>query len=188
MTETLVVGAGCFWCVEAIFRELRGVSQVLSGYAGGGEAAPSYEQVCTGQTGYAEAIQIEFDPELISRRDLLRIFFTVHDPTQLNRQGGDVGPQYRSVIFVSNDAEKELAGEVLAEVTAQGLYPDPIVTTQEPLDKFHVAEDYHQQYFRRYETGSMFDRLKMNHGYCQAVVAPKVSKFRKQYLDLLKSR
>jgi peptide-methionine (S)-S-oxide reductase len=185
-TETLVVAGGCFWCVEAIFRDLKGVSAVESGYAGGWVKRPTYEQVCTGQTGHAEAVKITFDPAVVSGDDLLRIFFTTHDPTTLNQQGPDYGTQYRSAIFVTNEDEKKRAQKIIAEVTKEKLYRNKIVTTIEPLVNYTKAEDYHQDYFAKYQQSSPFERQKMNAGYCANIIAPKVAKFRAKYADKLK--
>jgi peptide-methionine (S)-S-oxide reductase len=175
-TQTAILAGGCFWCVEAVYDSLRGVSAVESGYIGGQVENPSYKQVCDGNTGHAEAIRIAFDPAQISYADLLEIFFTVHDPTQLNRQGNDVGTQYRSAIFPL-DVEQEQAARA-AISAAQADWPAPIVTTLEPGSQtFYVAEDYHQEYFARVGAGN---------AYCTYVVAPKVAKFRKSYADKLK--
>ena len=176
-TETATLGGGCFWCLEAIYQELRGVESVVSGYAGGHLANPSYQQVCTDTTGHAEVVQITFDPDEIGFRDLLQVFFTIHDPTTLNRQGGDVGSQYRSAIFVHCDEQSRIAAEVIEEITEQGLWPGRVVTEMTPLEHFYPAEDYHQNYFRS----------NPGQGYCQAVIAPKVAKFRKTYLERLKA-
>ena len=165
------LGGGCFWCLEAVFELVRGVDKVVSGYAGGSVPKPSYEQVCTGATGHAEVVQIAFDPAQVSFRDLVDIFFTIHDPTTLNRQGADVGTQYRSAIFYHNAAQKEVAEEAIKDWAGRGLWPDPIVTQVVPLQEFYAAEDYHQSYFRNHP----------NQGYCQAVINPKVAKFRKQF-------
>ncbi|MBS1705117.1 MAG: peptide-methionine (S)-S-oxide reductase MsrA [Armatimonadetes bacterium] len=187
MSEVLVFGAGCFWCVDAMFRDLLGVESVESGYAGGHVPNPTYEQVCSKDTGHAEVVKITFDPSLVSREDLLRIFFTVHDPTTLNRQGGDIGPQYRSVIFYDNEGELALARQIMEEVGQEGVWPDPIVTTLEPLgDTYFPAETYHQDYYNTFDKASFGQKMTMNMGYCQAVVAPKVLKFRKQFSDRLR--
>lgn len=170
------LGGGCFWCVEPIFDELEGVLDVVSGYSGGERPNPTYEQICTGATGHAEVVQIRFDPEQVSYRDLLRIFFSVHDPTQLNRQGNDVGTQYRSVIFYHSPEQKQIAEEVIGELNAARLWPQPIVTEISPLKAFYPAEDYHQEYFLN----------NPRQPYCQVVVAPKVLKFRQQYAQRLK--
>jgi peptide-methionine (S)-S-oxide reductase len=184
--ETLILGGGCFWCIEAIFRDLKGVQRVENGYTGGETLNPSYREVCTGTTGHAEVIKIEFDSAEISRADLLRIFFTVHDPTTLNRQGGDVGTQYRSAIFFASDAEKETAETIIDEINQEAIWPKPIVTTLEPLGEYYPAEAYHQDYFQKFENASLIDKLSMNAGYCQAVIMPKVVKFRKAYADRLR--
>lgn len=169
--EQATFGGGCFWCLEAVFELVRGVDRVVSGYAGGSLPSPSYEQVCTGTTGHAEVVQITFDPAQVSFRDLLNIFFTTHDPTTLNRQGADVGTQYRSAIFYHDAAQKATAEEAIKELTAAGLWSNPIVTQIAPLDIFYAAEDYHQGYFRAHPGQS----------YCRAVIDPKVAKFRKLY-------
>lgn len=174
--EIATIAGGCFWCTEAIFRELKGVDKVVSGYAGGHTAKPSYEEVCTGETGHAETIQITFDPKAISYHDLLSIFFTVHNPTTLNQQGADHGTQYRSAIFTHGEAQKETAKQVIKEITAKHIWSDPIVTEVTPFTNFYPAEDYHQDYFEH----------NPNQGYCQIVIAPKVAKFRQHYLSLLK--
>ena len=175
--ETATLGGGCFWCLEAVYRELTGVERVVSGYAGGRMPDPSYDAVCSGATGHAEVVQITFDPAVISYRDLLEVFFTIHDPTTLNRQGGDVGTQYRSAILFHDEAQRATAEQVKAEIAASGLWSDPIVTEIAPLEKFFAAEDYHQEYFAR----------NPYQPYCMAVVAPKVAKFRKQHLARLRS-
>jgi peptide-methionine (S)-S-oxide reductase len=175
--ETATLAAGCFWCIEAVFDDLKGVEDVVSGYAGGHTENPTYRQVCDGDTGHAEVAQIKFDPSVISFKEILQVFFAVHDPTTLNRQGNDVGTQYRSAIFYHDDEQKRAAEEVIKEVTAEGVYDDPIVTEVVPLEKFWPAEDYHQEYFAN----------NPNQPYCTAVVAPKVAKFRKKFVDRLKS-
>ncbi|BAM01240.1 MULTISPECIES: peptide-methionine (S)-S-oxide reductase MsrA [Caldilinea] len=174
--EVATLGGGCFWCLEAVYSELKGVEQVVSGYAGGHVKNPTYREVCSGATGHAEVVQITFDPSVISYRDLLRIFFVIHDPTTLNRQGADVGTQYRSIILYHNEAQKQTALEVMEEVTQQGLWPNPIVTELKPFDVFYPAEEYHQRYFAR-------NPLQP---YCQVVIAPKVAKFRKQFFERLR--
>ncbi|PAP74823.1 peptide-methionine (S)-S-oxide reductase [Rubrivirga sp. SAORIC476] len=174
-TDSIVLGGGCFWCVEAVMLPLRGVTSVVSGYANGHVVNPTYREVCSGRTGHAEVVEVTFDPEVISLHDLLTVFFTTHDPTTLNRQGGDRGTQYRSGIYVTSEAQRAVAEAVKAEITAQGTYPDPIVTEIEPLETFYPAEDYHQDYFARNPAQP----------YCQAVIAPKVSKLRTLYLDKL---
>lgn len=184
--KTLIVAGGCFWCVEAIYEELKGVLDVESGYTGGKVKNPTYEQVCTGTTGHAEAVKITYDANVISSRDLLRIFFTTHDPTTLNRQGNDYGTQYRSAIFFSNEYERKVAQEIIDEVAKEKIYRDPIVTTLEPLKDYYPAESYHQNYFQTYENGSEAQRAKMNYGYCAAVIEPKVRKFREKYASKLR--
>ena len=174
--EVATLGGGCFWCLEAIFEDLRGVERVESGYSGGTVPDPSYQQVCTGTTGHAEVVQITFDPQVISFRELLEVFFTIHDPTTLNRQGPDVGTQYRSVVFYHTPEQKQIAEQVIAELSAAKIWDQPIVTELAPLTAFYPAEAYHQGYYRRNPA----------QGYCRAVVAPKVSKFRQHYLAKLK--
>ena len=174
--ETATLGAGCFWCVEAVFDDLKGVTDVLSGYSGGHTENPTYREVCSETTGHAEVAQITFDREELSFADLLRVFFAVHDPTTLDRQGNDIGSSYRSAIFYHSDEQKQTAEEVIKEVDAAGIYDKPIVTEVTEFDKFYPAEDYHQEYFAN----------NPNQPYCTAVVAPKVAKFRKQFVDRLK--
>ncbi len=174
--DVATLAGGCFWCLEAVFDDLEGVEDVVSGYAGGSVPNPTYKHVCTGETGHAEVVQVTFNPDVISYRDLLRVFFTIHDPTTLNRQGADVGTQYRSAILTHNETQEKVAEEVIAELNDAGIWDDPIVTEVVPLEAFYPAEDYHQEYFRR----------NPNQGYCRVVIAPKVAKFRKQYLDRLK--
>jgi peptide-methionine (S)-S-oxide reductase len=174
--EVATLAGGCFWCLEAVYLDLRGVEKVVSGYAGGHVPNPTYREVCSGLTGHAEVVQVAFDPAVVSYRELLQVFFTIHDPTTLNRQGADVGTQYRSAIFYHDDAQKATAEAVMAEVTAEKIWPNPLVTQLEPLAKFYPAEEYHQDYFAR----------NPSQPYCQVVVAPKVSKFRKQYVGMLK--
>jgi peptide-methionine (S)-S-oxide reductase len=174
--EVATLAGGCFWCLEAVFDELGGVTDVVSGYAGGTVPNPSYKHVCTGETGHAEVVQVTFDPDTISYRDILNVFFTIHDPTTLNRQGADVGTQYRSAIFYHTPEQHTTAAQVIAEVTASGIWDAPIVTQVEPVPTFYPAEDYHQEYFRR----------NPNQGYCRMVIAPKVAKFRKHYFERLK--
>ena len=169
------LAGGCFWCLEAVYTELKGVEKVVSGYSGGHVANPSYQAVCTGATGHAEVVQITFEPNLVSYRDLLRVFFTIHDPTTLNRQGADVGTQYRSAIFYHDLEQKGIAEEMIAEIEASGIWSGPLVTQVEPLQAFYPAEAYHQDYFKRNPYA----------GYCQVVIAPKVAKFRKLYLERL---
>ena len=176
-TEKAVFGGGCFWCVEAALKQLEGVESVRSGYMGGRTANPTYHQVCSGNSGHVEVAEITFDPERLSYHDLLEIFFTAHDPTTLNRQGNDVGEQYRSVIFYLNEQQKKTAEEVIAELTRERVFPDPIVTAVEPASTFYVAEDYHQNYLENNPTQP----------YCMFVVAPKVQKIRKKYAQRLKA-
>ena len=174
--EIATLAGGCFWCLEAVYEQLQGVESVVSGYTGGTVANPSYKQVCTGTTGHAEAVQICYDPSVISYRELLEVFFDIHDPTTLNRQGADVGTQYRSAIYAHSAAQKETAEKMIRELEASGKWKDPIVTEVTPFDVFYKAEDYHQEYFR-------------NNGrqpYCRAVITPKVQKFQKLYLTKLK--
>ena len=170
-TEKATLAGGCFWCLEAVFEQLRGVSKVESGYAGGTAPEPNYKQVCTGTTGHAEVVQITFDPAVISFGDLLDVFFATHDPTTLNRQGADVGTQYRSAIYYHNHEQKDQAEKKIAEWNAAGHWGKPIVTEVAPLTKFHPAEEYHQGYFR----------ANPSQGYCQMVIAPKVAKLRKTF-------
>jgi peptide-methionine (S)-S-oxide reductase len=174
--EVATLGGGCFWCTEAVFNELRGIEKVESGYAGGSISNPSYEQVCNGETGHAEVVQVTFNPDVLSYHDLLKVFFTVHDPTSLNRQGADVGTQYRSVILYNDAEQKKVAEEVMKEVDAARVWGRPIVTELSPLKVFYKAEDYHQEFFKQNQVQP----------YCQVVIAPKVTKFRKQYTDRLK--
>lgn len=174
--ETATLGAGCFWCVEAVFDDLRGVEDVVSGYSGGHKDNPTYQEVCSEATGHAEVVQVKFDPAELSYADLLRVFFSVHDPTQLNRQGNDIGTSYRSAIFYHSEEQKNTAREIIDEITREGVYDKPIVTEVTAFDKFWPAEDYHQEYFAN----------NPNQPYCAAVVAPKVAKFRKKFADRLK--
>jgi peptide-methionine (S)-S-oxide reductase len=174
--QVATLAGGCFWCLEAVFDELQGVVSVESGYSGGHVPHPTYQQVCEGDTGHAEVVQITFDPEIISYRDLLRVFFTIHDPTTLNRQGNDIGTQYRSAIFYHDEEQKKIAEEVIAELEAAHVWDDPIVTEVTPFEAFYRAEDYHQEYFVR-------NRFQP---YCQFVVAPKVAKFRQKFTEKLK--
>jgi peptide-methionine (S)-S-oxide reductase len=177
MIEKATLAGGCFWCLEAVYDQLRGVSNVDSGYAGGRRPNPTYEQVCTGTTGHAEVVQITYDADQISYRDLLDIFFTIHDPTQLNRQGNDVGTQYRSAIFYHDDEQKRIAEEKIRELEAEKTYDDPIVTEIAPLTDFYAAEEYHKDYFDR----------NPNQPYCSVVVAPKVAKARSKFFARLKA-
>jgi peptide-methionine (S)-S-oxide reductase len=176
--EVATLGGGCFWCTEAVLNELIGVEKVESGYSGGTVAYPTYQQVCTGTTGHAEVVQITFDPKLISFEDLLRIFFTTHDPTTLNRQGADVGTQYRSIILYHDDKQKAIAEKVIEETESARIWDRPIVTQVKPFEAFYRAEDYHQEYFKQ----------NPGQSYCQIVIAPKVVKLRKQYRDRLKAK
>jgi peptide-methionine (S)-S-oxide reductase len=174
--EVATLGGGCFWCLEAVFEQLRGVEKVASGYSGGSVPDPTYQQVCTGTTNHAEVVQVTFDPGVIPYRELLEAFFATHDPTTLNRQGPDVGTQYRSVIFYHSPEQKRVAEEVIASLNAAGIWGAPLVTQVVPFEKFHPAENYHQGYFR----------ANPGQGYCVAVVAPKVAKFRKQFAGRLR--
>ena len=176
--ETATLAGGCFWCLEAVFDDVKGVQSVESGYAGGGKGNPTYRDVCTGMTGHAEVIQVTFDPQIISFKEILNVFFAIHDPTTLNRQVADVGTQYRSAIFYRSDEQKKVATELIRELNAQKIWDKPIVTEVTLFDKFYIAEDYHQEYFAN----------NPNQPYCQAVVAPKVSKFRKYHLEMLKKQ
>jgi len=174
--ELATLGGGCFWCLEACYEQVRGVNRVTSGYAGGADDTPDYEAVCTGRTGHAEVVQLEFDPAVIPYRELLLIFFGIHDPTTLNRQGADAGTQYRSVIFTHSPEQETTARAVIAELESGGVWPGPIVTQLAPLTKFFAAEDYHQGYFR----------ANPAQPYCQGVVSPKVAKLRKSFQRYLK--
>jgi peptide-methionine (S)-S-oxide reductase len=175
-SEQATLAGGCFWCLEAVYKELRGVERVVSGYAGGHVENPTYRQVCDGTTGHAEVVQITFDPRAVSFLELLEVFFTIHDPTTLNRQGGDVGTQYRSAVFYHTPEQREDAARLIREFDAAQIWDAPIVTEVAPLDKFYPAEDYHQDYFENNPAQP----------YCRAVVAPKVSKFRSKFLEKLK--
>jgi peptide-methionine (S)-S-oxide reductase len=174
--EIATLGAGCFWCVEAVFDALIGVESVESGYSGGHTENPTYKEVCSETTGHAEVVQITFDENVISFREILEVFFTVHDPTTLNRQGGDIGTSYRSAIFYHSDEQKTVAEETIKYFNEQGIYDNPIVTQLAPFTKFYIAENYHQEYFAN----------NPNQPYCAAVVAPKVAKFRQKFIDKLK--
>ncbi len=174
--EVATLAGGCFWCLEAVYDQLKGVEDVVSGYAGGSVRNPSYRLVCTGSTGHAEVVQLTFDPSVISYREILQVFFSIHDPTTLNRQGNDIGTQYRSAIFYHSPEQKATAEQVIAELSAENLWPSPIVTQVVPFEAFYPAEDYHQEYFAR----------NPEQGYCQVVVAPKVAKFRKHFFEKLK--
>ena len=176
-TELATLGGGCFWCLEAVFQDLKGVERVVSGYAGGSVPSPSYEDVCTGRTGHAEVVQVTFDPAVLSYRDLLQVFFSIHDPTTLNRQGPDEGTQYRSAIFHHGPEQERVAREVIAELERRGIWDSPIVTEVTAAPPFYPAEQYHQEYFRR----------NPGQGYCRVVIAPKVAKFRKEHLARLKA-
>lgn len=173
--ETATLGGGCFWCLEAVFRDLRGVRSVVSGYAGGAVVQPTYEQVCSGRTGHAEVVQLTFDNERIDFETLLEVFFSIHDPTTPNRQGADVGTQYRSVIFYHSQSQREAAERVIARLTAQGVWPRPVVTQVEPAPAFFPAEAYHQDYYRK----------NPGQGYCRVVIAPKLSELRSTHAGLL---
>ena len=175
--EFAVFGGGCFWCTEAVFDELRGVQSVVSGYAGGTTKNPTYEQVCSGQTGHAEVIKIEYDPSQISFRELMTVFFATHDPTTLNRQGNDAGTQYRSAIFYANDEQKQQAATFIKELESAKSFKNPVVTTLEPLTQFYPAEDYHQKFYAS----------NPYQPYCQYTIPPKLSKLHKQFSQLLKS-
>ena len=174
--QTATLAGGCFWCLEAVFDEIKGVNGVESGYAGGHMDNPTYRAVCNGDTGHAEVVQVHFDPNIVSYRDLLNVFFAIHDPTTLNRQGADVGAQYRSAIFCHDDEQEKIAEELIKDLNSQKIWDGPIVTEVSRLDEFYMAEDYHQEYFAR----------NPYQPYCTAVVAPKVSKFRKHFLEMLK--
>ncbi len=174
--EIATIGGGCFWCTEAVFKELRGVEKVESGYSGGKVEHPSYQEVCTGATGHAEVVRVTFDPRVISYRDILQIFFRTHDPTTLNRQGADVGTQYRSVVFYHDNEQKAAAEQAIREFNASKVWKRPIVTEVIPFKAFYKAEEYHQNYFER----------NPNSGYCQAVIEPKIAKLRAHYYEKLK--
>lgn len=174
--EKATFGAGCFWCLEAVFERLKGVDEVISGYSGGDVVNPSYKEVCTGRTGHAEAVQVFYDPKVISYEELLQVFFKTHDPTQLNRQGADVGTQYRSVVFYHNNEQKASAEEIMEDLNNANIWEDPIVTAIDPFKNFFQAEDYHQEYY---------DNNK-SEGFCQFVITPKIEKFKKVFYDKLK--
>ncbi|MFN0141120.1 MAG: peptide-methionine (S)-S-oxide reductase MsrA [Pyrinomonadaceae bacterium] len=176
--ETATLAAGCFWCVEAVFDDLIGVEDVVSGYSGGHTENPTYQEVCSETTGHAEVVQIKFDSDVISFKEILQVFFTVHDPTQLNRQGNDIGTSYRSAIFYHSDEQRKIAEEVKAEIAGEKIYDAPIVTEITAFEKFWPAENYHQEYFAN----------NPNQPYCAAVVAPKVAKFRQKFISKLKSQ
>jgi peptide-methionine (S)-S-oxide reductase len=175
--EVATLAGGCFWCLEAVFDELKGVKDVVSGYSGGRLPSPSYAQVCSGATGHAEVVQVTFDPQVISYREILQVFFTIHDPTTLNRQGADVGTQYRSAVFFHTEEQAETARQVIQELQKQEIWERKIVTEVSPFTGFYPAEDYHQEYFANHA----------GQPYCQVVIAPKVAKFRKHYLERLKA-
>ena len=174
--EVATLGGGCFWCMEAVFSEVKGVKRVVSGYSGGSLVNPSYEQVSSGATGHAEVVQVHFDPSVVSFREILEIFFATHDPTTLNRQGADVGTQYRSAIFFHNSKQKTVAEKVIAELDAENVFGSPIVTSVEPFTAFYPAEEYHRDYYKRHP----------EYPYCRAVISPKVAKLRKKMFDKLK--
>ena len=176
-TETATLGGGCFWCLEAVYQDMRGVTAVKSGYMGGMIPNPTYEQVCTGRTGHAEVVQVTFDPAVLEYADLLRVIFTIHDPTTLNRQGADAGTQYRSVIFTHSEAQRKVAAAVMQEIAGANLYSGKLVTEVLPVPNFFPAEPEHDRYFERNPYA----------GYCRAVVAPKVAKFRKAFADRVRS-
>jgi len=176
--EVATLAGGCFWCLEAVYNDLRGVEKVVSGYSGGRVANPTYEQVTTGKTGHAEVVQITFDPQVLSFKELLEVFFTIHDPTTLNRQGADVGTQYRSAIYYHSPEQKAVSDKVIADITAAKIWKDQIVTEVTKLDVFYPAEEYHQRYYER----------NPNQGYCRMVIEPKVIKFRRQFMPKLKKQ
>ncbi|MGQ4276539.1 peptide-methionine (S)-S-oxide reductase MsrA [Pseudidiomarina sp. E22-M8] len=175
MTQQITLGGGCFWCIEGAFKQVRGVLKAESGYAGGQRANPTYEQVCAGETGHAEVVQITFDPQALSIREVLEIFFALHDPTQFNRQGNDVGTQYRSAIFYQSEEQRLAAEDIIAEMREEDTWEDEIVTELEPLEKFWPAEDYHENYVER----------NPQNAYCQAVVSPKLAKFKRTFAEKL---
>lgn len=174
--EVATLAGGCFWCLEAVFDELKGVELVEFGYSGGHLPEPSYVQVCDGTTGHAEVVRVTFDPQVLSYHDLLKVFFSIHDPTTLNRQGNDVGTQYRSAIYYHSPEQKDVAAQVIREIGEANIWNDPIVTEVTPFDKFYMAEDYHQEYFKN----------NPYQGYCRAIIAPKVTKFRQKFMEQLK--
>jgi len=176
MTETVVFGGGCFWCMEAVFQMLRGIESVDSGYAGGKTVNPTYEEVSTGKTGHAEVVRVIFDPEIIKLNDLLAVFFTTHDSTTLNRQGSDIGEQYRSVIFYSNEGQKQSVQNFIKQLTEDNTFSKPIITEVLPLKNFYLAEDYHKNYYKN----------NPDQAYCQVVINPKISKLRQKYLKLIR--
>lgn len=176
--EIITLGGGCYWCVEAVYENLTGVKSVVSGFTGGINANPTYEEVCTGRTGHAEVVQITYDKTITSLDEIFKVFFTVHDPTTLNRQGGDIGTQYRSSIFYANEEQEKEAKSIIDQLNSEKVYPNPIVTTLEPLTKFYIAEDYHQNYYEN----------NKNQQYCQMVIQPKIEKFEKLFKDRLKNK
>jgi methionine-S-sulfoxide reductase len=176
INEEITLGGGCFWCLDAIYREIRGVEKVLSGYSGGSVANPTYEEVCTGSTGHAEVVQITFNSRIITLEKLLQIFFVIHDPTTLNRQGADAGTQYRSIIFYRNQKQKDVIDKVIGELKKDKVYKNPIVTDVVPFQSFYAAEDYHQDYYGR----------NKEQGYCRIIINPKLEKFKKTFRDNLK--
>lgn len=176
-TQTATLAGGCFWCMEAVFDSLQGVTDVVSGYSGGTTVNPTYKQVCTGITGHAEVVQVQFDPDVLSYRELLEVFFSIHNPTTLNRQGDDVGEQYRSAIFYHTPDQKQTAEQLISELSEEKIWSNPIVTEVTPFGVFYPAEDYHQEYFAN----------NPEQGYCQMVVSPKVAKFRKKFASRLKA-
>ncbi len=176
-TETATLAGGCFWCLEAVYQELDGVTGIVSGYTGGHVKNPTYEQVCSKETGHAEVVQVTYDPSRLSYREVLEVFFSIHDPTTLNRQGNDVGSQYRSAIFTHDDTQREVADAIIKELTAEHAYADPIVTEVVPLGEFYPAEKYHQNYYRQNTTQP----------YCSYVISPKIAKFRKKFASRLRS-
>jgi peptide-methionine (S)-S-oxide reductase len=175
-SETVILGGGCFWCLEAVYERMQGVLSVESGYMGGRTPNPTYHDVCSGATGHAEVVKVTFDPAVTSYREILKVFFTIHDPTTHNRQGNDVGTQYRSVVFYGSDEQKRSAAEIIQEINTADIWDDPIVTEIAPASTFYRAEDYHQEYFRN----------NSRQPYCTIVVAPKVHKFREKFADKLK--
>ena len=176
-TEITTLAGGCFWCLEAVYDQLKGVTNVVSGYTGGYIKNPTYKQICTGTSGHAEVVQVTFDPDIVSFREILQVFFTIHDPTTLNRQGADVGTQYRSAIFYHSPQQQAITEQVITEIEAEKIWDNPIVTEVDVLDVFYPAEDYHQEYYEN----------NPNQGYCMVVIAPKVNKFRQKFMNKLKA-
>ncbi len=174
--ETTILGGGCFWCIEAVFSELQGVQKAVSGYSGGKNDNPTYEQICSGKTGHAEVVQVTFNPKIVSFKEILEVFFTIHDPTTLNRQGNDVGTQYRSVIYYHLDEQKAIAQKTIKELEKSAKWSSPVITELSPFEKFFEAEAYHQNYFK----------LNASQPYCRVVIEPKVNKFKKLYFNQLK--